>query len=82
MATQRIAEELDVAVPFSTWEGLAERLRDRPRVAQLGANMRAARHSFTFDAHVDQLVAFAQDADDEVYALSLSGGIYRLDASG
>ena len=36
----------------------------------------------TFDAHVDQLVAFAEDADGEVYALSLLGGIYRLDAAG
>jgi glucose/arabinose dehydrogenase len=36
----------------------------------------------TFDAHVDQLVSFSEDAADEVYALSLLGGIYRLDAAG
>ena len=36
----------------------------------------------TFDAHVDQLVSFAEDADGEVYVLSLQGGIYRLDAAG
>jgi glucose/arabinose dehydrogenase len=36
----------------------------------------------TFDAHVDELVSFAEDADGEVYALSLRGGIYRLDAAG
>jgi glucose/arabinose dehydrogenase len=36
----------------------------------------------TFDAHVDQLVSFAEDTDGEVYALSLLGGIYRLDAAG
>ena len=35
----------------------------------------------TFDAHVDQLVSFAEDTDGEVYALSLLGGIYRLDAA-
>jgi glucose/arabinose dehydrogenase len=36
----------------------------------------------TFDAHVDELVSFAEDADGEVYALSLQGGIYRLDGAG
>ena len=36
----------------------------------------------TFDAHVDRLVSFAEDADGEVYVLSLQGGIYRLDAAG
>jgi glucose/arabinose dehydrogenase len=36
----------------------------------------------TFDANVDQLAAFAEDADGEVYALSLGGGIYRLDPAG
>jgi glucose/arabinose dehydrogenase len=36
----------------------------------------------TFDAHVDQLVSFAEDAAGDVYALSLLGGIYRLDAAG
>jgi glucose/arabinose dehydrogenase len=36
----------------------------------------------TFDAHVDQLVSFAEDSAGEVYALSLLGGIYRLDAAG
>jgi glucose/arabinose dehydrogenase len=36
----------------------------------------------SFDANVDQLVSFAEDADGEVYALSLLGGIYRLDAAG
>jgi glucose/arabinose dehydrogenase len=36
----------------------------------------------TFDVNVDQLVSFAEDAGGEVYALSLRGGIYRLDAAG
>jgi glucose/arabinose dehydrogenase len=36
----------------------------------------------TFDAHVDQLVSFSEDPAGEVYALSLLGGIYRLDAAG
>jgi glucose/arabinose dehydrogenase len=37
----------------------------------------------TFDANVDELVSFAEDANGEVYALSLSsGGIYRLDTAG
>jgi len=36
----------------------------------------------TFDAHVDQLVSFSEDAAGEVYALSLLGGIYGLDGAG
>jgi glucose/arabinose dehydrogenase len=36
----------------------------------------------TFDARVDQLVSFAEDAGGDVYALSLLGGIYRLDVAG
>ncbi len=56
VATQRLATQLDVAVPFSSWDELAERLRDRAHLARLGANMRAARRGFTFDAHVDELI--------------------------
>ncbi len=36
----------------------------------------------SFDAHIDSLVSFTEDADGEVYALSLQGGIYRLDPAG
>jgi glucose/arabinose dehydrogenase len=36
----------------------------------------------SYDVNVDQLVSFAEDADGEVFALSLRGGIYRLDPAG
>jgi glucose/arabinose dehydrogenase len=36
----------------------------------------------SYDVNVDQLVSFAEDADGEVFALSLGGGIYRLDPAG
>jgi glucose/arabinose dehydrogenase len=36
----------------------------------------------SYDVNLDQLVSFAEDADGEVFALSLRGGIYRLDPAG
>lgn len=56
LAVQHIAGELDVGLPFTTWEELAAKLRDHQRLGQLTANMRTARHTFSFDAHVDALV--------------------------
>jgi hypothetical protein len=35
-----------------------------------------------YDATVDDLVSFAEDADGEVYVLSLGGDIFRIDAAG
>jgi glucose/arabinose dehydrogenase len=35
----------------------------------------------TFEAEGSELVSFGQDADGEVYVLSLAGPIYRLDAA-
>jgi glycosyltransferase involved in cell wall biosynthesis len=57
-ALQRIATQHDVGVFFHDFAHLAELLRDRERIAQQAANMRAARHQFAFDTHADALVAF------------------------
>jgi hypothetical protein len=35
-----------------------------------------------FDAEVPQLASFGEDASGELYALSLSGPVYRLVAGG
>jgi hypothetical protein len=56
VALQRLAAELDVGVPFRSYDELAAQLRDRPLLARRTANMRAARHSFAFDTHVGALV--------------------------
>jgi hypothetical protein len=56
VALQRIAEELDVGLPFRSYAELGQLLRDKARVRQLSANMRAARHQFAFDTHVPALV--------------------------
>ena len=57
VAVQRVAQEHDVAVFFRDFADLGEQLRDRRRLAELTANMRAARHLFAFDTYVDDLVA-------------------------
>jgi glycosyltransferase involved in cell wall biosynthesis len=57
-SVQELADKLGVGVPFSTIAGLGEKLRDRDRVLQLGANMRAQRTQFTFEANVDELVRY------------------------
>jgi hypothetical protein len=58
VALQRIAAEHDVGVLFRDFAHLGELLRDRERIAQQTANMRAARRLFAFDTHADALVAF------------------------
>ncbi len=58
VAMQELAQRLDVGVFFNDFDDLGGRLRDRPRLARLTANMRAARLQFAFDSHVDALVQF------------------------
>jgi glycosyltransferase involved in cell wall biosynthesis len=58
VAIQSIAQRLDVGVFFQDFADLGAQLGDRSRVAQLSANMRAARHQFAFDSHVERLVGF------------------------
>lgn len=57
VAPQSIARDLDIGLPCASWEDLAAQLRDRERLARLTANMRANRRAFSFDAHVDWLIA-------------------------
>jgi hypothetical protein len=62
VAIQSLAQRYDVGIFFTDFADLAEQLRDRVRMGQLSANMRAARQHFSFDAHVDRLVAFLRQA--------------------
>lgn len=58
VASQSLAQRHDVGIFFRDYADLAAQLRDRPRLAALTANMRAARPAFAFDPHVDDLIAF------------------------
>lgn len=58
VAIQSLAEQNDVGVFFTDFADLAAQLSDRRRVARMTANMRAARHEFAFDTHVDGLIQF------------------------
>lgn len=58
VAVQSLAQRHDVGIFFRDFAGLGEQLRDRERIAQLTANMRASRHQFAFDSHVERLVGF------------------------
>lgn len=65
VAIQRLARHYDVGLFFGSdpesgprYDDLAGQLRDRARLAQLTDNMRAARRTFAFDTHVDDLVLF------------------------
>ncbi len=43
---------------FTDFVELVRRLEDRPRLADLTANRRAARDAFAFDTHVEDLATF------------------------
>ena len=58
VAVQTLARRHDVGLFIADFADLARQLRDRPRLAALTANMRAARYHFAFDTHIDDLVAF------------------------
>ncbi len=57
VAVQSLAQAHDVGLFFRDYADLAAQCRDRARLADLGANMRAARREFPFDTHLDRLVA-------------------------
>ena len=62
VAMENLARDYDVGVLFEDFADLAVQLRDRPRIQQLTANMRAARFDFAFDTHADRLVDFFRAA--------------------
>ena len=63
-AIQNLAMRHDVGVFFRDFADLGKQLRDRRRMAKLTQNMRAARHQFAFDTHVDELVTFLRRVTD------------------
>ncbi len=58
VALQQLAARHDVGVVFTDFADLARCLRDRSRLAELTANMRAARDAFAFETHMEDLVTF------------------------
>jgi hypothetical protein len=57
-AIENLARRLDVGVPFTTVAELGHRLADRERLRELTANARRHRDRFTFEGHMDELVAY------------------------
>jgi hypothetical protein len=62
VATQSLARERDIGLFFTDISDLAEQLHDRPRLARLRENVWRQREEFTFDYHVDRLIAFFRQA--------------------
>jgi hypothetical protein len=58
VATQSIAEALDIGLSFRQMAELRDQLSDRSRMRALRHNVWSARELFTFDAHVDRLISF------------------------
>jgi glycosyltransferase involved in cell wall biosynthesis len=58
VATQSIARNLDIGIFFTTIKQLREQLEDEAHVNRLRDNVWIKRKLFTFDYHVDRLVAF------------------------
>ncbi len=61
VATQSLARARDLGVTWRTAEDLAAQLRDARRMAELRDSVWRQRADFTFDAHVDDLVAFLRN---------------------
>lgn len=64
VAAERLTRSLGVGVFFSEVEELSARLRDRSALQALRANVMRHRHTFTFDAHADRLIAFFRTVID------------------
>lgn len=66
VAIQSVGRALGVGLFFEDYEGLAAQLRDEATMTSLRANVAAQASSFTFDAHVDRLVALFRRVIAEV----------------
>lgn len=64
VALQRLARQHDVGFFFTDFADLGKQLRDREHLARVTTNMRAARHLFAFDTHVEALIDFFRQAMD------------------
>ncbi|HET7094117.1 MAG TPA: hypothetical protein VFI22_11575, partial [Thermomicrobiales bacterium] len=62
VAAQSLVRRLECGVFYASIPELTARLRDRPQMARLRANIWRRRDAFTFDAHVDELIAFFRQA--------------------
>ncbi|MCA1710870.1 MAG: glycosyltransferase [Actinobacteria bacterium] len=61
VASQTLCRERDLGVFYRNADDLAAQLHDRARMRALRASVWAQRDEFTFDAHVDELVAFFRE---------------------
>lgn len=61
VATQTLVRDLDLGMFFDSMEELGSQIRDRDRMRQLRENVWRQREVFTFDHHVDRLVAFLRE---------------------
>ena len=58
VAVQTLGQERDLSVFYSSIPDLANQLRETDRMARIRDSVWRQREWFTFDAHVDELVAF------------------------
>jgi hypothetical protein len=58
VAIQALGRERDLSVFYSSIPDLASQLRDTDRIDQIRHSVWRQRDQFTFDAHVDELIAF------------------------
>ncbi len=61
VATQTLARDLGIGLFFDSMEELGDQIRDQGRMQGLRENVWRQREVFTFDHHVDRLVAFLRE---------------------
>jgi len=64
VATQSLVNRIGTGVAFDDWDDLAARLRDGTSLEAARNQLLEVRDVFTFDAHVDRLVAFLRSTID------------------